>query len=225
MCGRVSEHNKPDDIAKHFGLRLEDIPPAKPRYNVAPSQDLLTIRSNPETHDREPVLLHWGLIPSWAKDSKIGYKMINARAETVDTKPAYRSAFKTRRCLLAVSGFYEWQRTDAKRKQPYHIKMKDGRVFSFGGLWERWEGKDGKVIESCTIITTTANTLMEPIHNRMPVIIQPKDYETWLDPKFNKPDDLREYLKPYAPHEMEAYPVSLLVNNPRNDSPECVKPL
>src|SRR5262249_19686163 len=158
--------------------------------------------------DRELAMLKWGLIPSWAKDAAIGYRMINARADTVAQKPSYRSAFRRRRCLLVADGFYEWQKTNDK-KQPFFIGMKDESPFAFAGLWEHWENPEGEPIESCTIITTEANDLVKEIHDRMPVILPPKNYPVWLDPEVQDPEKLQKLLAQYPAKEMRAYPVSL----------------
>lgn len=169
-------------------------------------------------------MLRWGLIPSWAKDPRIGNQCINAKAETVAEKPSFRSAFKKRRCLVIATGFYEWQ-VQAHAKQPMWIGLKSRRPFAFAGLWEQWQPPDGAVIESCTIITTTPNDLMAPIHNRMPVILAPPSYDQWLDPAFQHIEPLNALLRPYPSEELTVCPVSTLVNNPRQDTPECLEPL
>ena len=174
--------------------------------------------------DREFRNLRWGLIPSWAKDPAMGSRMINARSETVASKPAYRSAFRERRCLILADGFYEWRPVD-KGKQPYYIALQSGDPFAFAGLWERWEGPDGTVLETCTLLTTEPNDLVRPIHDRMPVILAETNYHLWLDTSVEKPDALKPLLGPYPADTMEAFPVGLQVNNPRNDEPSCVDPL
>jgi putative SOS response-associated peptidase YedK len=169
-------------------------------------------------------MLHWGLIPSWAKDTKLGAKLINARAETVAEKPAFRSAFRQRRCLVLADGFYEWQQQENKKqKQPYYIRFHDGCPFAFAGLWEHWENADGETLESCTLLTTEPNELMRPIHNRMPVILDPKDYDLWLDVEVKKPELLKPLLHPYAAETMMAYPVSKAVNKATNDTIQCIE--
>jgi putative SOS response-associated peptidase YedK len=169
-------------------------------------------------------MLYWGLIPKWAKDSKIGAKLINARAETVAEKPSFKSAFRKRRCLVLADGFYEWQQQENKKqKQPYYFRLNDGQPFAFAGLWEQWEDVSGEAIDSCTLLTTDANELMRPVHNRMPVILNPKDYERWLDPEVKEPEQLQPLLRPYSTQEMLAYPVSTAVNKPSNDNAECIK--
>lgn len=166
--------------------------------------------------------MKWGLVPSWAKDEKIGYKMINARSEGIETKPSFRAAFKRHRCLVPTTGFYEWKKVDAKMKQPYFIRLKSGEPFAFAGLWEVW-GPDN--LETFTIITTENNELIEPIHTRMPVILHEKDEAVWLDPELHDADKLKELLKPYPSEEMEMYEVSTFVNSPKNESPDCIKPI
>ncbi len=178
----------------------------------------------PDSAKRQSLLLRWGFIPVWAEASAVGSRMINARAETVATKPAFRRAFKERRCLLLADGLYEWQRQD-HRKQPFYIQMDDGRPFAFAGLWERWVPEDGQPIDSCTIITTVANDLIQPLHIRMPALLAPEKYELWLDPTVRDVDRLQPLLRPYPSEGMVAYPVSTKVNNPANDSPECIAPL
>ena len=187
------------------------------RYNVAPTQDIPALKSLGELS-----YLHWGLIPSWAKDAAIGNKMINARAETITEKASYKRAFQKRRCLIVSGGFYEWKQIVGGKKQPYFIHMKDGSAFAFAGLWETWKSPQGEVIESTTIITTDANDLLKEVHDRMPVIIPKESYETWLSPEAT-PENLIKLLKPYSSVEMEFYPVSTIVNKPSNDDPTCLE--
>jgi putative SOS response-associated peptidase YedK len=208
-------------LAELLGLPIP--PPLAPRYNIAPSQLVACVRTNPETTEREWVELQWGLVPSWAKEASIGHKLINARGETVAEKPSFRKAFTHRRCLVLADGFYEWKR-EGTTKQPYYIRMKDHRPFAFAGLWERWE-KEDPAIESCSLITIGPNAVMEPIHHRMPVILATTQYAEWLDVSLHETERLNRLLRPFPPEEMEAYPVSLMVNNPRNDHPECVAPI
>jgi putative SOS response-associated peptidase YedK len=178
MCGRYTLAESPRKLAKRFDVpETPDLPFDGQRYNIAPTQQVPIVRQKDKK--LEMVLAKWGLIPSWAKDMKIGNQLINARADTVATKPSFRSAFKSRRCLIPADGFYEWRKTE-DGKQPFHIRMKDKEPFAFAGLWERWRPEEGEPVESCTIITTDANELMGPIHNRMPVILAPEDYATWL---------------------------------------------
>lgn len=220
MCGRFTLTTPTQNLATLFDL--ESAPSLEPRYNIAPTQAVAVVRLTPAAR-REFTLMRWGLIPSWAKDPGIGNSLINARAETVAEKPSFRSAFKRRRCLIPADGFFEWQKLE-KRKQPYFIGLKDYRLFAFAGLWEHWEGGDGSVVDSCTIITTTANERVQMLHDRMPVILQPADYADWLTPT-TPVDLLFHLLRPYAAEEMIAFPVSAIVSNPANDLPECVTPL
>ncbi len=206
-------------LASAFGL--ESVPDLPPRYNIAAPQDVAAVRLDQESDRRELVLLHSGLIPSWAKDAKIGNRLINARAETVAEMPSFRSAFAKRRCLIVADGFYEWQKIDGK-KQPYYIHRPDDEPFPFAGLWEYWNG-GGEEIQSCTIITTVANDLMEPIHDRMPVILAERDWPVWLDAEFKDKESLKGLLQPCDPDLLMAYPISTLVNNPRNDVPRCIE--
>ncbi|HEY9656670.1 MAG TPA: SOS response-associated peptidase, partial [Crinalium sp.] len=178
MCGRFSLTQSANALAETF--QLETLPEWTPRYNVAPTQAVLAIAAAP-AHSRQVRLFRWGLVPSWAKDLTIGAKLINARAETVAEKPSFRVAFKQRRCLILADGFYEWHRIDRKTKQPYYFQLADRQPFAFAGLWERWQGDD-TVVETCTILTTQANELLQPIHDRMPVILAPEEYDRWLDP-------------------------------------------
>jgi len=208
-------------VAELFGL-VETLDVGL-RYNVAPTQQVVAVRRHPDAENRKLVLLRWGLIPHWADDPSIGNRMINARAETVAGKPAFRQAFKKRRCLVVADGFYEWKKTDGK-KQPYYIRLKDDRPFGFAGLWERWS-REGEEIQSCTIITPEPNELMKTIHNRMPVIVQPNDHDRWLDPEFEDRKSLQQILRRYPADLLEAYPVNTLVNNPRNDAPGCTERL
>ena len=220
MCGRFTQSSSAAAISAAFGVKSE----LSPRYNIAPSQSVAALVQSPDTGIRELRQLRWGLIPAWAKDPKIGYKLINARAETVADKPSFRAAFRLRRCLILADGFYEWQQLDGSRhKQPYFIGLQDERLFAFAGLYEQWHSPDGEVVDTCTIITTTANELVEPIHARMPVILAPQDYPQWLDPNGAAPD-LQALLDPYPAAAMKAYPVSNVVNSPKNDLPSCKQP-
>ncbi len=223
MCGRFTLRAPASVVAEQFGLF--DTAPLSPRYNIAPSQTVAAVRRATESVEpaRQLVLLQWGLVPSWAKDAKVGNRLINARAETVAEKPAFRAALRRRRCLVVADGFYEWQRTGGK-KQPYFIRLADDRPFAFAGLWERWEGPDHAALETCTLITTEANELMAPIHDRMPVILSPDDYDRWLDPAIQKPEHLQPLLRPYPSDAMVAYPVTTHVNNPKNEDPLCIVP-
>lgn len=222
MCGRFTLATPEQDLVVQFNL--PEIPDLQPRYNIAPTQPVAVVRLPMPEGDRELVMLHWGLIPFWAKDPGLGARMINARAETAADKPAFRAAFRRRRCLVPADGFYEWQKQNGS-KQPFHIRMQDGRPFAFAGLWEHWQGEDGSVIESCTLLTTRPNELIRPLHNRMPVILHPHNYALWLDSEVEDVGTLRRLLDPYPSSEMEAYPVSRYVNAPRNEGPDCIAPL
>jgi len=227
MCGRFYLDVPEDELMAHYGVQTEP-ELSSTQFNIAPSQDILAIRT---IDGDEPVIskLHWGLIPGWSKEEKTHYSMINARAETVASKPAYRTAFKRRRCLIPVSGFYEWHK-EGDHKQPYAITMKNQgdnktTLFSLAGLWEHWQSKEGKVVESCSIIVTDANAVLKPIHDRMPVILDPENYTTWLDPNNEDTDKLTSLLTPYSDASMEAYPVSTRMNNPSYNEQGCIKPL
>ncbi len=220
MCGRFALMTPKEEIAARFDLsqQLE----LAVRYNIAPSQLAAVIRQKPDTRN-ELIMMRWGLVPHWAKDMKIGYKMINARAETVADKPSFRSAFKQRRCLIPSDGFFEWQHAANKTKQPYFIKMKNGDLFAYAGLWESWQDPEsGKTVESFTIITTGANTIVTKIHDRMPVILRPEQYGHWLSPTTEQ-SFLKNLLGPFDPFKMTAYPVSGMCNNAQNDAPGCIK--
>lgn len=219
MCGRFTSYHSSSEIAQAFNLA--DVPNLEPRYNIAPTNTVATIVCSAES-DREFRWLRWGLIPHWAKDKSIGNKLINARAETVAEKPSFRSAFRHSRCLIIASGFYEWQKQDSG-KQPFLIQQIDSLPFAFAGLWSTWTSSKDETIDSFTIITTEANEIMQPIHQRMPVILKLDDYEKWLDPTIKQPELLRSLLQPYESDKLKIYPVSTLVNNPRNDSPECIR--
>jgi putative SOS response-associated peptidase YedK len=222
MCGRFTQTSSSSEIESAFDLT--NVPPLEPRYNIAPTQQVATIlRSNPDS-DREFKELRWGLIPSWAKDSKMGAKLINARAETVAQKPSFRSAFRHSRCLILADGFYEWHSLE-DGKQPFYIQQIDRLPFAFAGLWTTWQPPDGETMNTCTIITTEANEIMQPIHNRMPVILESTNYDLWLDPTVQKSELLQPLLRPIAQDKLKTYPVSTKVNNPRHDSSECLKPI
>lgn len=208
MCGRFSLTIPRREVLDHYGI--QDAPTVlAARINIAPSQQIAVVRMGKE--GRELRELHWGLIPHWAKERSTGYSMINARAKTVDTKPAFKALFRRRRCLIPADGFYEW-RQEGGGKQPYRFTMR-GEVFSFAGLWDSWKGPDGKIIESATIIVTDANDLVRPIHDRMPVIIDPADYEFWLDPGIQEPEALRPLLVPHPVGRMECNPVLQEINS------------
>ena len=225
MCGRYSLAIDYGAIHDRFvfmdGLQL--LMQHRPRFNIAPTQEVLTV-VNPIGEGNEPRMMKWGLIPFWAKDPSIGNRMINARAETIAEKPAFREAFQRRRCLVVADGFYKW-RKEGKYKVPMRIMLKTGEPFGFAGLWETWKSPEGAVIESCTIITTTPNALMEPIHNRMPAILLREVESAWLDPTSRDVGTLKELLVPYVAEEMDAYEVPTLVNAPKNDVPDVLERL
>jgi putative SOS response-associated peptidase YedK len=220
MCGRFTLRTPVKDLVEVFQL-LHDVE-LSARYNIAPTQPVAVVRQV-ERH-RELSMMRWGLVPSWSKDPKAGPPLINARADTVATKPSFRSAFKSRRCLIPADGFFEWQKTGEKAKQPFYIRLAKDHAFAFAGLWERWEGPGSSVVESCVIITTDANDALRPLHDRMPVILPDDEYDRWLDPKCDDPSKLGELLKPYPSEAMTAFPVSTLVNSPRNESAACIDP-
>ena len=221
MCGRFTQAAPGEVVAEVFGL--PEAPELAPRYNIAPTQEVAAVRAG-AAGGRELVALHWGLIPAWANDRAMAARMINARAETLAAKPAFRSALRARRCLVVADGFYEWRQVGAG-KRPYFIGLASGGPFGFAGLWERWAGAGADAVESCTIVTTVANELVAPIHDRMPVILEPAEFALWLDPALRDPEAVRPLLRPRAAAGMVAYPVSELVNSPRNDVPECRAPL
>jgi len=209
-----------DQLEERFSFHAANLSFA-PRYNIAPSQQVLTVLG---AEERRGGFLRWGLIPSWAKDPSMGDRMINARAETVAEKPSFRRALQKRRCLVLADGFYEW-RKEGKKKTPLYITLKSRAPFGFAGLWETWKSAEGAPIHSCTIITTTPNALMESIHNRMPVILPREAEAAWLDRSLEDPARLLPFLVPYSAENMDAYAVSSAVNSPRNDSPSCIEPM
>jgi len=214
MCGRYSLHSNPSVVALQFGLAHP--PEFSARYNIAPGTPVLAVPANPN-HARSGTLLHWGLVPSWAKDPSIGNRLINARAETLTEKASFRVAFRRRRCIIPANGYYEWMPTGG-RKQPYYVHPQGEELFGFAALYEHWNGPDGP-LESCTIITTEANELMRRIHGRMPAILPVEAYAHWLDPENPDPVSLAELLRPAASERMAAHPVSLRVNNVKNEGP------
>ena len=219
MCGRFTLATPADAVADLFGLA--EVPDLPARYNVAPTQLIACVRGDKD--DRALAMLRWGLIPSWAKDAKIAHSLINARCETVAEKPAFRSAFKKRRCLIPADGFYEWAR-DSKPKQGYHFHRRDHGPFAFAGLWETWTNPDEKPVETCTIITTAANEIVAPFHERMPVVLDRTEFDSWLNPAPPSAGVLAELFRPYSASAMEAVPVSPLVNSPKNEGPELLAP-
>lgn len=221
MCGRFALYTDPIALAKKF--QTENLLELQPSYNVAPSQPIPIIRN--ELGQRLFATARWGLIPSWAKDIKIGYNTINARADTVAEKPSFRSAFQHRRCLIPADGYFEWQEIpDSKTKQPWYISLKNQEPMALAGLWEYWQGSDGSEIESCTIIVTAGNELMQPIHDRMPVILSSEKWDTWLDTANANKQGLQTLLTQYSADEMTAWPVNTAVNSPRYNGAECIQP-
>lgn len=226
MCGRFTLRTPTKTLASLFdGLRFPEL---RPRYNIAPTQDVVCVRQSAEGNN-EAAMLRWGLVPFWSKDIKIGAKMINARSETVATKPAFRAAFKSRRCLVLADGFYEWKKV-GKEKQPYYITGADEGPFCMAGLWESWREKQtvgdnqSVPVESCTVLTTAANSVMESLHDRMPVILPKEQYEFWLDVEFKGRERLEGLLVPCPEDQLQVRPVSKLVNKVANDDPECIAP-
>lgn len=220
MCGRFTLRTPLNVLIEQF--ELSETTPLLPRFNIAPTQPIAVVRQSGGKETRQLCLLRWGLIPAWAKEPSIGARLINARAETVGEKPAFRSAFKSRRCLIPADGYYEWKKIGG-RKQPYHIRLEDERPFALAGLWERWEGgESGTPLETCTIITTAANAATAPIHDRMPAILPEEEYSLWLDPGVQDRQMLARLLRPFDSQPMGSVPVSTHVNNARNDDPRCV---
>jgi putative SOS response-associated peptidase YedK len=219
MCGRYTLVSPAAKVQEHFGIEVNpDL--LAPTYNAAPSQKLPVItNTNPEGIS----LYRWGLIPAWAKDAAIGYKMINARAETLTEKPAFRALLGRKRCLVIADGFYEWQ-GKGKAKQPYRIMLKGGELFAMAGLWDEWKNAEGEMVRSFTVITTEPNSLMVPLHNRMPAILAPQAYSTWLNTDAQA-DDVLQLLGPYQAEAMEAYPVSGEVGSPSHNYPELINPV
>jgi putative SOS response-associated peptidase YedK len=220
MCGRLSQATSAEKAQRI--LDIINSLDMEARYNIAPSQSIAAVRQD-SNHNNKWAILHWGLIPFWAKEKKIGYKMINAKAETLGQKPAFRNAYKNHRCIIPADGFYEWKKI-AGAKQPYYIRNKTEEPLMFAGLWERWKG-EGEEIESCTIITTPANDLIKPLHDRMPAIITKEMWNKWLDPEITDVSQFQVMLAPYPSKQLTAYAVSRMVNTPANDSPECIEPV
>ena len=218
MCGRYTLKALREIIAEAFDLA--EVPQLLPRYNIAPTQPVPVVRLDPASGERELALLQWGLIPSWADDPAIGNRLINARAETVAERPAFRIALKRRRCLVVADGFYEWKRENGKT--PYYFRLKHDSPFAFAGLWERWE-KGEEPVESCTLLTCAANGVVGAVHDRMLVILKPEDYARWLDTEQPRTEALVRLLAPLPDDWLAAHPVGKLVNNPRNEDPRCIE--
>lgn len=219
MCGRFSLFANFQEIEERFSQATFDADDYEESYNIAPSQMVLSV-INDGSKNRLG-FLKWGLIPPWAKDEKIGYKMVNARSETVHEKPSFRNALKNKRCLIVADSFYEWKRTD-ERKVPMRIKMKTDELFAMAGLWESWKNPNGKLVHTCTILTTEPNDLMSTIHDRMPVILKKADEQDWLNPTVKNGDDLKRYMVPLEDGLLEAYEVSDKVNSPKNNDPGLI---
>jgi putative SOS response-associated peptidase YedK len=224
MCGRFARRSTREVLAEWFGVDLEDQPDFSQSYNVAPQSVQPVVRLERDSGEPEFALMRWGLVPFWAKDAKIGYSTINARAEEAATKPAFREALKKRRCLVPADAFYEWAKRDAKTKQPYAIGLKSGEPYAFAGLWESWRPKEGEALETFSILTTDANEVLEPIHDRMPVILDPEDYRRWMEAASVErlPVDL---MRPFPAERMTAWPVSQRVGNVRNNGAELLAPI
>jgi putative SOS response-associated peptidase YedK len=224
MCGRYTLTSPGEVVAEVF--ELVDVPPILPRYNLAPTQEAAVVRVVAPGAPRTLDPLRWGLIPYWAQDPAIGNHMINARADSVADKPAFRDSFRRRRCLVPADGFYEWKKVEPKVRQPYLIRRQDRLPFAFAGLWSSWRGPDSaRPLETFTILTTGPNDLLRPLHDRMPVILDRSDFAAWLDPANRDAARLQALLAPAPAAGWEAVPVSRAVNNPANDTPECIEPL
>jgi putative SOS response-associated peptidase YedK len=223
MCGRYRLSRRKQIIEEHFDA-VSGEEDWSPRYNLAPTQPVAVIRQNPKEPVRELSLMRWGLIPSWAKDPSVAAGMINARSETAATKPAFRDALKSRRCLIPADGFYEWKKT-GKTKQAYCFEVNEGELFAFAGLWDRWKDPSGQWVKSCSILTTSPNAVTSAVHDRMPVILDPDAYDVWLDPGMTNVAAASELLKPYDARPMRSYPVSSRINHVANDDEGCSAPV
>jgi len=223
MCGRYRLSRRKQIVEVHFSSASGD-EDWNPRYNIAPTQLVPVIRQNPKEPIRELSLLRWGLIPSWMKDSSAAATMINARSETAGTKPAFRDALNSRRCLIPADGFYEWQRV-GQTKQPYCFEVGNGQMFAFAGIWDRWKDPSGSWVKTCSILTTTPNAVTSAVHDRMPVILDPDCYDRWLDPGMHEVREVSDMLKPYEARLMRCYPVSSRVNYVANDDEGCSMPV
>ncbi|MCC6849985.1 MAG: SOS response-associated peptidase [Deltaproteobacteria bacterium] len=226
MCGRFTRSSPPQAIAEEFGVRIETVAPAEPRFNVCPSEQVLVVaRGATSAGVGTPAagVMRWGLVPWFARDPKGGPRAINARAETIATNRTFRDAFARRRCLVVADGFYEWRR-DGRGRQPWFIRLRSRRPFGFAGVWERWRAAEGAPLITCAIVTCEANGVVAPIHDRMPVIVPLEARATWIA-RGASPADLGALLRPYPEDAMEAYPVSKLVNAARTDGPGCIRPL
>ena len=220
MCGRFTLHTPEPLLRNVFGIENSAPLGLAPHYNIAPSQQVPIIRHTGS--GREMVMARWGLIPHWSKEAKTKYSTVNARIETVADKPTYRTPFKSQRCLIPANGFYEWKVVD-ERKVPHYIRLRDGHVFALAGLWDHWEGKE-ETLESCSIIVMPANEVMKPLHQRMPAIIAPADYDSWMDPELTDKDEIMGYLTSSPSSQLVMYPISSRVNSPKHDDEGCIKP-
>jgi len=222
MCGRYRLSRRKQVVEEYFDCRSMNQTGIPLQHRPDPAYPV--IRRNPKEPVRELSLVRWGLIPSWAKDPSIAARMINARSETAATKPAFRDALKSRRCLIPADGFYEWKR-DGKTKQPYCFEINEGELFAFAGIWDRWKDASGKPVETCSILTTTPNAVTAPVHDRMPVILEPDAYDLWLDPGMQNVAAVSDLLKPYDARAMRCYPISARINSVANDDAECSAPV
>jgi putative SOS response-associated peptidase YedK len=220
MCGRFTLDLPPEKLAEIFGLA--ELPRIEPRYNIAPTQQVAAIRTLADNEHRKIAMLKWGFIPSWTKDPSLGHKLINARSESIHEKRAFRQAIRYHRCIIPTSGFFEWEEKEGK-KTPLYIRLKDGSPMCFAGIWDHWKSPEGEVVESCSMLTTSSNKLIEPLHDRMPVILHPQEYALWLDRTITDPEKLKPLYQPYPADLMGMWPVSSLVNSSRNDSPACIE--
>ena len=218
MCGRFTLTCSGEQITEQF--QLSEVPELTPRYNIAPTQLIATVSINSQSKNRQLIRMRWGLIPSWAKDKKMGAKLINARVETAAEKPSFRHAIRRRRCLIVADGFYEWQK-QKDQKQPYYLHLENHQPFAFAGLWERWKSPENKEIISCTILTAEANAEIRSIHHRQPIIIPKNNYSRWLDPHLTEPQEILPLLTSQPP--LNYYPVNPGVNSPRRDEPDCIQ--
>lgn len=221
MCGRFTFAICPELLAEIFGVDV--LRKLHPRYNIAPTQHVPIIRES-ATGGRRLSSVRWGLVPHWAKDITIGNRLINARCETAHEKPAFRQAIRARRCIIPASGFFEWASTPSG-KIPHYITMRDGTPLALAGIWDSWKSHDGETLETFAILTTTANSLIATLHDRMPVLLHPTEFELWLDRSTNNPEKLRRLYQPYPSELLREWEVTTLVNNPNNESPETVVPV
>lgn len=221
MCGRFTSFLSPEILENTFGVQAP--PDISPRYNVAPTQQVWIIREA-ATGGRHLSSVRWGLVPHWAKDLSIGSRMINARCETVHEKPAFRQAIRSRRCIVPASGFFDWATTPTG-KIPHYVTMRDGSPLAFAGIWESWKTPEGEPLETCAILTTAANNLIAPIHDRIPVILHPTEFDHWLDRSLNNPEKLQRFYQPYPAELLQEWEVSTIVNNASHETPETIAPV